>query len=60
MLPKWYNTGEIPFSEMKVDAHIWFPHMLKGNLFKGYFLYQGEDTLIDHKIELLTELDDVQ
>ncbi|XP_033223124.1 7,8-dihydro-8-oxoguanine triphosphatase-like [Belonocnema kinseyi] len=60
MLPKWYSTEEIPFSEMKVDTRIWFPHMLKGNLFKGYFLYQGEDTLIDYKIELLTELDEVK
>ena len=57
MLPKWYNTEEIPFSEMNVDAHIWFPLMLKGNFFKGYFLYQGDNTLIDYKIEHVTELD---
>ena len=59
MRPEWFDIKDIPFSEMKVDAPIWFPQMLQGKFFKGYFLYQGENTIIDYKLEELEELDGI-
>ncbi|XP_033337843.1 oxidized purine nucleoside triphosphate hydrolase [Megalopta genalis] len=55
MLPKWYNIKDIPFKQMWPDDEYWFPYMLRGELFKGYFLYRGED-IIKYKIETMEEL----
>lgn len=54
MQPKWFEIKDIPFSEMKEDARIWFDHMLKGNFFKGCFHYEN-DKLTNYKIEELKE-----
>ncbi|XP_078043674.1 oxidized purine nucleoside triphosphate hydrolase [Augochlora pura] len=55
MRPKWYNIKDIPFKQMWPDDEYWFPYLLRGELFKGYFFYRGED-IIKHKIEIMEEL----
>ncbi|XP_012276183.1 7,8-dihydro-8-oxoguanine triphosphatase-like [Orussus abietinus] len=55
MRPKWYNLQNIPFDKMWPDDAYWFPYMLRGELFKGYFLYQGEK-ILEQDIKPLTEV----
>ncbi|KOC64474.1 7,8-dihydro-8-oxoguanine triphosphatase, partial [Habropoda laboriosa] len=56
MRPKWYNLKDIPFKQMWPDDEYWFPYMLQGELFKGYFLYRGQDLILKHNIETVEEL----
>ncbi|XP_017755522.1 PREDICTED: 7,8-dihydro-8-oxoguanine triphosphatase-like [Eufriesea mexicana] len=56
MQPKWYNLKDIPFKQMWPDDEYWFPYMLRGELFKGYFLYQGQDLILKYNIETMEEL----
>ena len=51
MRPKWFNITDIPLEQMWPDDSIWFPYMLKGIKFRGYFLYRGEKTIVMHKID---------
>ncbi|KOX77507.1 7,8-dihydro-8-oxoguanine triphosphatase [Melipona quadrifasciata] len=56
MQPKWYNLKDIPFKQMWPDDEYWFPYMLRGQLFKGYFLYRGQDLILKYNIETMEEL----
>ncbi|KAF3419974.1 hypothetical protein E2986_03931 [Frieseomelitta varia] len=56
MQPKWYNLKDIPFKQMWPDDEYWFPYMLRGELFKGYFLYRGQDLILKYNIETMEEL----
>ncbi|XP_076228810.1 oxidized purine nucleoside triphosphate hydrolase [Nomia melanderi] len=56
MRPKWYNIKDIPFKQMWPDDEYWFPYMLREELFKGYFLYRGQDLILKHNIETVEEL----
>ncbi|XP_076764059.1 oxidized purine nucleoside triphosphate hydrolase [Xylocopa sonorina] len=56
MRPKWYNLKDIPFTQMWADDKYWFPYMLRGELFKGYFLYRGQNLILKHNIETVEEL----
>ncbi|KAG7189412.1 hypothetical protein KM043_017117 [Ampulex compressa] len=56
MHPKWYDLKNIPFKEMWPDDAYWFPYMTRGQLFKGYFLYQGQDLILKHNIQSVEEL----
>ncbi|PBC25996.1 7,8-dihydro-8-oxoguanine triphosphatase [Apis cerana cerana] len=56
MRPKWYNLKDIPFKEMWPDDEYWFPYMLRGQFFKGYFLYRGQDLILKYNIETMEEL----
>ncbi|XP_076652830.1 oxidized purine nucleoside triphosphate hydrolase [Halictus rubicundus] len=56
MRPKWYNIKDIPFKQMWPDDEYWFPYMLRGELFKGYFLYRGQDLILKHKLDAMEEL----
>ena len=53
MRPQWWPENEVPFKQMWLDDEIWYPHMLKSKKFKGYFLFQGQEKILDHKLELL-------
>ncbi len=50
-VPLWTPIDAIPFDEMWADDQLWFPHMLAGRSFHGYFLFDG-DTLLDHVLEV--------
>lgn len=56
MRPKWYNLKDIPFKQMWPDDEYWFPYMLRGDLFRGNFLYRGQDLILKHNIETMEEL----
>ncbi|QBG47950.1 8-oxo-dGTP diphosphatase [Verrucomicrobia bacterium S94] len=49
--PIWCSIDDLPFEHMWEDDHIWFPYMLEGRKFTGWFIFDG-DRLLDHVIEL--------
>lgn len=53
MRPKWFNVDEIPFDNMWPDDKYWFPLFLQGKKFKGKFVFQGQDKILEHKLELI-------
>ncbi|XP_070579838.1 oxidized purine nucleoside triphosphate hydrolase-like isoform X2 [Ptychodera flava] len=57
MLPKWFSSKAIPYSKMWLDDTYWFPIMLEGSKFYGYFLYQGHSRILRHRVQ---QLDQVQ
>lgn len=53
MCPKWFNLDEIPFADMWPDDTYWMPLFLKGKKFKGEFVFENNDKILSHKIEVI-------
>jgi 8-oxo-dGTP diphosphatase/2-hydroxy-dATP diphosphatase len=53
MLPQWFDIKEIPFDNMWADDIYWMPLFLKGNKFKGEFVFENNDKLSSYKIETI-------
>ena len=60
MKPAWYNIEDIPFGKMWPDDHLWFPYMLKGVPFYGYFQFQGMDTVVDYVLKEVADIHTVE
>ncbi|XP_004927205.1 oxidized purine nucleoside triphosphate hydrolase [Bombyx mori] len=58
MLPKWFPCNNIPFDNMWPDDRIWFPYMLKGQLFYGRFHYKDLNTILNYHIEELKSMEE--
>jgi len=41
-IPLWFDLGKIPFAEMWPDDELWFPHLLAGERFHGWYLFDGD------------------
>ena len=50
-VPVWFPLGALPFDRMWEDDRTWFPHMLAGRFFQGYYLFR-EDRMLDYLIRL--------
>ncbi|XP_069425749.1 oxidized purine nucleoside triphosphate hydrolase [Ovis canadensis] len=50
MRPQWFRLDQIPFGDMWPDDSYWFPLLLQGKKFRGYFRFQGQDTILDHTL----------
>jgi 8-oxo-dGTP diphosphatase / 2-hydroxy-dATP diphosphatase len=50
MAPRWFDTNELPYSEMWPDDQYWLPLFLKNKLFKGYFEFDNESKIIKKEI----------
>ena len=48
--PFWCAVDRIPFDKMWADDRVWFPHMLAGRFFRGYFVFDG-DIMLSHRLE---------
>ena len=48
MLPKWYPQDDLPHKEMWADDEIWYPLLLAGSKFRGYFLFEGYSTILNY------------
>lgn len=53
MKPQWFHTDEIPFDQMWPDDKYWFPLFLAGKKFKGKFVFEGQDKILEHKLEVI-------
>jgi len=51
MRPQWFSVKEIPFAKMWPDDKHWFPLFLEGKNFKGRFLFQDHDTILEYTLE---------
>ena len=50
MKPQWFGLDEIPYSEMWSDDEYWFPSFLSGKKFKGRFLFDSADNILEHEL----------
>ncbi|NXY86968.1 8ODP triphosphatase, partial [Alcedo cyanopectus] len=56
MRPQWFQLDEVPFNHMWADDVYWFPLLLQRKLFRGYFKFQGQDTILEHSLKEVEEL----
>lgn len=50
MRPQWFPLDQIPFADMWPDDRYWFPLLLQRKRFRGYFLFQGQDTILRYTL----------
>ncbi|XP_030842061.1 7,8-dihydro-8-oxoguanine triphosphatase-like [Strongylocentrotus purpuratus] len=60
MRPQWFDIDSIPYDRMWSDYVRWFPLMLKGSKFKGYFKFEGMDKYRDYNLEELDQSTEIQ
>nr|XP_009688371.1 PREDICTED: 7,8-dihydro-8-oxoguanine triphosphatase isoform X1 [Struthio camelus australis] len=56
MRPQWFQLDEVPFNHMWADDVYWFPLLLQKKLFRGYFKFQGQDTILEHTLKEVEEV----
>ncbi len=52
MWPEWFKISEIPYDDMWADDKIWLPLFLDGKKFKGWFSFNENDQVLEHKLEI--------
>ena len=50
MSPRWFFADEIPFGEMWSDDVYWFPYFMRGKKFRGKFIFDEKDKVIDYSL----------
>lgn len=56
MKPQWFHIDEIPFNNMWPDDKHWFPLFLQDKKFRGRFLFDDSDNILEMGIEEVKEL----
>jgi len=56
MNPRWFNIDEIPFDSMWSDDPYWMPLFLSDKKFKGKFLYDNKDQVLEKFIEVVDQI----
>lgn len=56
MKPEWFQISDIPYDKMWKDDEYWLPELIKGNNFKGYFLFHDESKIVKHELKILKEI----
>lgn len=56
MRPQWFHVDEIPFAEMWPDDFHWMPLFLRGEKFKGRFLFGEGDVILEQKLEVVERI----
>ncbi|XP_069125700.1 oxidized purine nucleoside triphosphate hydrolase-like [Argopecten irradians] len=51
MRPKWFDEKSIPFEQMWPDDIFWFPLLLGGKSFSGYFWFEGLNDIVKYNLE---------
>ena len=52
-VPLWTDVNAIPYDEMWADDRFWLPHLIRGEQFRGTFLFDGEK-LLERRIEIVS------
>lgn len=50
MKPKWFHIDEIPYNQMWPDDKYWLPLFLEGKNFKGKFLFNEANEIVDYSL----------
>lgn len=50
MKPQWFAISEIPFEQMWQDDKYWFPLFLEGKKFKGKFIFDDNDNILEKEL----------
>ena len=53
MRPQWFHVDNIPLDKMWPDDKYWLPLFMGGKKFKGKFIFEGQDKILDYKLELI-------
>lgn len=56
MKPQWFHIDEVPFANMWPDDKYWFPLFLQDKKFRGKFLFDNSDNILDMKLEEVKEI----
>lgn len=56
MIPKWFPIKDIPYQQMWPDDKYWMPLFLAGKKFKGKILFQDQDTILESRLDEVTEI----
>lgn len=56
MKPRWFHIDEIPFTEMWPDDFYWMPLFLRGEKFKGRFLFGDGDVILEQQLDVVDRL----
>lgn len=51
MKPQWFNSNELPYSQMWWDDEIWLPMILEGRKVKASFMFDENENIIDQIVE---------
>lgn len=50
MRPQWFDTGDIPYSQMWEEASLWFPVFLRGSYFNAHFMFDETGRILNHSV----------
>lgn len=53
MKPQWYPVNQIPYDQMWLDDKYWLPLLIEGHKFKGFFLFEGHDKILNYDLKIL-------
>lgn len=56
MKPEWFDIQKIPFDSMWQDDKYWFPLFLENKKFKGKFIFDQNDNILQRELMELDEL----
>jgi len=56
MKPQWFDVDKIPFEKMWPDDIHWMPLFLNGKKFKGGFLFEESDIILEQEISEVESL----
>ncbi|OGZ32772.1 MAG: hypothetical protein A3I88_02250 [Candidatus Portnoybacteria bacterium RIFCSPLOWO2_12_FULL_39_9] len=58
MKPKWFHIKKIPFHKMWPDDKHWLPLFLAGKKFRGRFLFDESDNILEHNLSVVKRLEE--